>query len=316
MIRIMTWNLLDLFLDSARETRVEAIAEVLKYADPDMVCVQEIRGHHPEDSLARLANAAGLDCAAVPGSTPWNEDGDVWPAKRAIAVGDADFHVGIMWRHGIVPVPGTWRQVGRATGGLWHAAASIGLDVGAAVPLWLVNCHLDPFRPEMRFSEAARIVSLTGGKTAVVCGDFNGISSERRADGTFYDPDPLVERSWHEAALFQAAWDDDPDAPLRTDRRAAERLRRAGLADVACALDAPWQATTGHWPADPHGPRRIDRILATAGAVPALRSYQVLDNQRWRGLSDFSEQGRQQIRIEELSDHLPVVVELDETILR
>ncbi|OLE21295.1 MAG: hypothetical protein AUG49_22410 [Catenulispora sp. 13_1_20CM_3_70_7] len=154
-------------------------------------------------------------------------------------------------------------------------------------------------RPETRFSEAARIASLTGGKTAVVCGDFNGPSSERRPDGTFYDPDPLVERPWHEAVVYQAAWDDDPEAAPRVDRRAAERLRRAGLADVAVALDAPWQATTGHWPADPHGPRRIDRILVSARMLPALRSYHVVDGRQCR----------------ELADHLPAVAEFDQTVI-
>lgn len=297
MIKIMTWNLKDLFHAGARETRVETIAEVLKEIDPDIVCVQEIRGHDPGHSLSRLGDAAGLDWRATPGWIDC-EDGHGLPTA-AVAIGDADFHVGLLWRPGITPVQGSWRQIGRAQGELWHAAAAIALDVGGPVPLTVVCCHLDPFRPEVRFSEAARIASLAAGKTAVVVGDYNGPSADRRTDGSFYDPDPLEQRGWHDAATYQVAWNDDPNASPRVDRRAAERLRRAGLVDAAAALDAPWRPSCGHWPDDPHGPRRIDRILATAAARPALTSYDVVDTDITRALSD----------------HLPVVVELDPALL-
>lgn len=296
MIRIVTWNLRDLYLAGARETRVETIGTVLKEIDPDVVCVQEIRGSGPDRSLARLGDAAGLDWRATPG---WISGDDAEAPTAAIAIGAADFHVGLLWRPGIIPVPGSFRQIGRAQGGLWHAAASIALPVGGPTPLTVVSCHLDPFRPETRFAEAARIASLTAGKTAIVAGDFNGPSADRRPDGTYYDPDPIEQYGWHDAATYQVAWDDDPDAAPRVDRRAAERLRRAGLVDAAAALDAPWQPSCGHWPDDPHGLRRIDRILATATVRPALRSHEVVDTETTRALSD----------------HLPVVVGLDPALL-
>ncbi len=294
MTTVMTWNVRDLFLQGARETRLKHVAGIIKDVDADVVCVQEIRGTAPDTSLWQLAEAAGLDCRAVPGWIDY-EGGDGEADIVAVGIGDADFHVGIMWRPGIKPVPGSWRQIGRGEGGLWHAAATIGLDVGGPVPLTIVNCHLDPFRPEYRFGEAARIASLAVGRTALVCGDFNCVSSDRRPDGSAYDPDPLAETGWHDAATFQAAWDEDADAPLYVDRRAAERLRRAGLVDAACALDAPWQPTSGHWDDDPHGPRRVDRILATPAALPALRTYWVADTEVTRSQSD----------------HLPAVVTLD-----
>lgn len=298
MIKIVTWNVRDLFLAGARETRVDAIGEVVKEIGADILCVQEIRGGDPGGSLARLGEAAGLDWRAKPGWIDY-EDGDAESPTPAVGIGDADFHVGLLWRPEINPVPGSWRQIGRAQGGLWHAAASIALQVGGPVPLSVVCCHLDPFRPEFRFSEAARIASLAAGKTAVACGDFNGPSADRRADGSFYDPDPIEQHGWHEAATYQVAWDDDPNAAPRVDRRAAERLRRSGLVDAAVALDAPWMPSCGHAPDDPHGPRRIDRILATAGTRPALRSYEVVDTAITRALSD----------------HLPVVVGLDPALL-
>ena len=299
MITVMTWNVQDLFLHGGRERRVEAVAAVIREVDPDVLCVQEIRGYGPQHSLRQLADAAGMDCRAVPGDYRWSDDGDITEDVVAIATGDADFHLGLMWRPGITPVRGSWRQIGRAEGGLWHAAGTVSLQVGGPVPLTVVTCHLDPFRPEVRFSEAARIASLVVAKTALVAGDFNGLSSDRRADGSFYDPDPLSERGWYPEAVFQVEWDDDPDAPARTSRRAAERLRRAGLVDAACALDAPWQSTSGHWDGDPHGPRRVDRILLTERARPALVGYRVFDSDTARSLSD----------------HLAVVVELDQAAL-
>jgi endonuclease/exonuclease/phosphatase family metal-dependent hydrolase len=295
MIRIVTWNLRD-FYGGPRDTRVGAIGEVLKEIDPDVVCVQEIRGSGPDRSLARLGDAAGLDWRATPG---WISEDDAEAPTAAVGIGAADFHVGLLWRPGIIPVPGSFRQIGRAQGGLWHAAASIALPAGGPTPLTVVSCHLDPFRPETRFAEAARIASLAVGKRAVVGGDFNGPSADRRSDATFYDPDPIEQYGWHDAATYQVAWDDDPGAAPRVDRRAAERLRRAGLVDAAAVLDAPWQPSCGHWPDDPHGLRRIDRILATATVRPALRSHEVVDTETTRALSD----------------HLPVVVGLEPALL-
>lgn len=295
MIKVVTWNLRDLFLTGAHEQRLESIGAVIKGVEADVVCVQEIRGPYPEHSLQRLADAAGLDWRAKPGWIDY-ADGDGESSVAAVGIGDADFHVGLLWRHGITPMPGSWRQIGRGEGGLWHAAATIALDVGGPVPLTVITCHLDPFRPETRFAEAARIASLAVGRTAIVGGDFNCVSSELRNDGSFYDPDPLAERGWHDAATYQVLWDDDPMAPPRVDRRAAERLRRAGLIDAACALDAPWHPTSGHWPDDPHGPRRVDRLLLTPSARSALTAYEAIDTEITRALSD----------------HLPVVAVLRE----
>src|SRR5882757_9916009 len=46
----------------------------------------------------------------------------------AVGIGDSDFHVGLLWRPGVSPVPGTFRQIGRADGGMWLAAASAAFD--------------------------------------------------------------------------------------------------------------------------------------------------------------------------------------------
>src|SRR5260370_947889 len=111
VIKIVTWNMRDLFLDGARETRLADIGGVLKAIDPDIVCVQEIRGHDPGRSLARLGEAAGLDWRATPGWIDY-EDGDGEMPTAAVGIGDSGFSVGLLWRPGITPVPGTFRQIG------------------------------------------------------------------------------------------------------------------------------------------------------------------------------------------------------------
>jgi endonuclease/exonuclease/phosphatase family metal-dependent hydrolase len=60
-------------------------------------------------------------------------------------------------------------------------------------------------------------------------------------------------------------------------------------------LDAPWQATIGHWPGESYGPRRIDAVRVNGRMLPALRRHEVVDTEPTRLASD----------------HLPVVVTID-----
>jgi endonuclease/exonuclease/phosphatase family metal-dependent hydrolase len=74
------------------------------------------------------------------------------------------------------------------------------------------------------------------------------------------------------------------------DRRPAQMMQRSGFHDAAPTLRVPWQATGGHrgdWR------RREDVFWTTRPA--ALRGYRVIDTAAARALSD----------------HLPIVVELD-----
>jgi hypothetical protein len=104
--------------------------------------------------------------------------------------------------------------------------------------------------------------------------DFNAPGTEPTLpgqNGQFYDPEPYPDQQPglpHQ--LYQVAWDDNPDAPPVVDRRAMERLRRAGLIDVAWHLHTPWTPTTGHHPADPHGNRRPDAWGASTTAKSPL----------------------------------------------
>jgi endonuclease/exonuclease/phosphatase family metal-dependent hydrolase len=74
------------------------------------------------------------------------------------------------------------------------------------------------------------------------------------------------------------------------DRRPAQLMQRSGFHDAASTLAVPWQATGGHrgdWR------RREDVFWTTRPA--ALRGYHVVDTLAARALSD----------------HLPILVELD-----
>jgi hypothetical protein len=109
--------------------------------------------------------------------------------------------------------------------------------------------------------------------------DVNEPSSEPALPGQpgeFYDPEPYEEQEPglpHQ--LFQVRWNDDPTATPIVDRRAAEKLRRAGLVDAAWHLGAPWAPTTGHHASEPHGDRRIDGWRISAAARERMTGIEV-----------------------------------------
>ncbi|RKN53595.1 hypothetical protein D7231_35050 [Streptomyces klenkii] len=177
----------------------------------------------------------------------------------------------------------------------WHGLACADLDIGAARPMRTVSFHGDPFRPRRRFDEALRVRSLFhDGQLGWAGSDWNNISADRRADGTYYDEDPYTGQD-HDYLPYQCVWPIGPEGP-RADRDPTELLRWRGLlTDTAAALDAPWEASCGHMP-DPWGPRRIDTQRVTRHLLPALRTHQTVRTPRTLAASD----------------HLPVLVEADE----
>ncbi|MFF2374788.1 hypothetical protein ACFVUW_10430 [Streptomyces xiamenensis] len=297
-------------LDATRDDRYERIVHVISDMDPDVIAVQEILGSTPYlagDGLLQLAADTGLTCNTI--QRPVYEDA----ARPALAsavnheryderdVNRRRYHTGLMWRPGIAPVPGGWRHYSDGRD-FWHSLATLILDCGGP-KIKVASFQGDPFRPDHRFNEARRVVSAFRDRSipGVIGMDANGASSDRRADGEFYDADYCVDATNFEDLVYQAEWNDDPDAPSVVDRRAAEVMRRGRLHDVAPALAAPWEATTGHWTgenggtADPWGPRRIDHIRLTPHLLPGVRGYTA-----WRTPDSLR-----------ASDHLPVVVDFD-----
>ncbi|MEU7525097.1 hypothetical protein AB0A74_05140 [Saccharothrix sp. NPDC042600] len=79
-------------------------------------------------------------------------------------------------------------------------------------------------------------------------------------------------------------------------------LFSGGLRDAVAVLHehlpfgVPWTASSGHWPGDPLGSRRVDAVRVTAEVVTALRDHMIVDTPATRAASD----------------HLPVVADYDE----
>jgi endonuclease/exonuclease/phosphatase family metal-dependent hydrolase len=279
-----TYNLLDF---TGPDDRTASLQQALAESQPDVLAVQEILDDTAAGAgrlLHQLADSLGLLCTVDARGT------------TAIASGQHRYHVGLLWRPGITPVPGTWRAF--QAGDFHHALARLQLDIGSREPVTFASYHADPFRPARRFDEALRLVAALTRPPgpAAVGGDFNGVSADRTAQGDYYDHDPYANQEWYGDLLHQVEWNAHPDAPHRADRSPAEVLRRGGLLDAAAALDSPWQPTTGHWPVgDPFGPRRIDMIRTTRHLLPALAGYRVL---RTHAASNGS-------------DHLPVSIDLE-----
>jgi endonuclease/exonuclease/phosphatase family metal-dependent hydrolase len=301
LVRFSTYNTLDLFAgdpDGAAEHYRQVVA-VVRSLDPDVLAVQEIRapdGPAAREHLRQLAADTGLRCLAEPagGGEP----------EPALGVGSRGFHVGLLWREGIEPVPGSF---GAANREFWHALAWVTLDVGGPAVRHAVY-HAPPFCKKIREDQNGCLVATLArpdSRVPTLAGaDWNGESADRVRDESgawrLYEPrDPYAAAEWFEDLVHQCEWDYDERGRRRhwVDRGAGEVLWAGGLHDAAAVLRAPWQATAGHHPADAYGVRgvrrRIDAIRVTREVIPALRAHWVTDTDVTR----------------RVSDHLPVTVE-------
>jgi endonuclease/exonuclease/phosphatase family metal-dependent hydrolase len=300
LVRFGTYNLLDLFGGDTAEARqhYEAVAAVILTLDADVLAVQEILAPDAATAagrLRRLAADVGLRCE-VPGPGGGEE--------TALAFGGHGYHVGLMWRDGIEPVPGSLRcYEGRD---FWHGLVLLTLDVGGA-RIRHGSFHATPFSPGLRADQNERLVAAVtrtdGGTPALVGADWNAECADRILAGEtweLYEPaDPYAGAEWFADLIYQCRWDYDERGRRRhrADRRPGDVLWAGGLHDAAAVTGARWQATTGHHPDDVYGAhgvrRRIDAIRVTAPLVTALRAHHVHDT----------------AQAQAASDHLPVTVE-------
>jgi endonuclease/exonuclease/phosphatase family metal-dependent hydrolase len=298
-----SYNVLDLFDDEspAGQEHYRLVVESIRALGTDVLAVQEIRAKDRATARARLERLAadtGLACT-VPGA-------DTGRARPALAMGPRGYHVGLLWRDGIEPVPGSLRCYGR--GDFWHSLAMVSLDVGGVVVRHAAH-HSTPFCRQLRADQNERLVAAVrrpaAGAPTLVGADWNTESADRvydEATGTWplYEPrDPYAGVDWFESMLFQCDWDYDDKGQRRhwADRRPGDVLWAGGLHDAAAVLGAPWQATVGHHPTDGYGRRgvhrRIDAVRVTTALTGALRACTVTDTDLTR----------------RASDHLPVTVE-------
>lgn len=300
-IRFSTYNTLDLFEgDPAGEgEHYRQVVEVIRSLAADVLAVQEIRapdGPAAREHLRQLAADTSLNCLVKTA-----DGGDPMPA---LGVGSRGFHVGLLWRDGIEPMPGSFAARRRD---FWHALAWVTLDVGGPAVRHAVY-HAPPFGKKIREDQNGSVVATLArpeSRVPTLAGaDWNGESADRVRDEAgawrLYEPgDPYAAADWFEDLVHQCEWDYDERGRRRhrVDRGAGEVLWAGGLHDAAAVLRAPWQATAGHHPGDAYGVRgirrRIDAIRVTPEVIPALRAHWVTDTDLTR----------------RVSDHLPVTVE-------
>jgi endonuclease/exonuclease/phosphatase family metal-dependent hydrolase len=295
-VRFASYNMLDLFAgDSAADLRhYELVAGVVRSLDADVLAVQEILAPDAETAARRLrqvAGDAGLSCEVPGPSGP----------EAAVAFGGHGYHVGLMWRDGIEPVPGSLRCYGGRD--FWHGLALVTLDVGGTL-IRHGAFHASPFCRRLRADQNERLVAAVtrprGEPPVLVGADWNTESADRDQAGALYEPaDPYAGVEWFADLIYQCQWDYDEQGRRRhwADREPGDVLWAGGLHDAAAALSAAWQPTVGHHRADTYGKqgvrRRIDAVRVTGALVPALRTHQVIDTAQTRAASD----------------HLPVVVD-------
>jgi endonuclease/exonuclease/phosphatase family metal-dependent hydrolase len=293
-----TYNLLRLSADDPGNDRqhYQAIADVIRSLDTDVLAVQEIVAPDEQAAascLRRLAADVGMRCE-VPG-----------PAGRdaALAFGGHGFHVGLMWRDGIEPLPGSLRRRGGAD--FWHGLAVVTLDVGGTL-IRHAAFHATPFGRALRADQNERLVAaltLPRDGPVLVGADWNTECADRIESGgawPLYEPaDPYAGVGWFAELIYQCQWayDEQGRRRHRADLRPGDVLWAGGLHDVAALLRAEWRATAGHHPGDVYGAhgvrRRIDAVRVTGELATAVRAHHVTDSAAAR----------------EASDHLPVTVE-------
>jgi endonuclease/exonuclease/phosphatase family metal-dependent hydrolase len=295
-----SYNLLDLFADDSHAGRqhYETVVGVIRSLDPDVLAVQEILapdGTAAARRLRHLADDTGLRCEVpVPGAG----------AEAALAGGGHGYHVGLMWRDGIEPRPGSLR--GHGGRDFWHGLAVVTLDVGG-IPIRHGAFHASPFCRALRADQNERLVAAitrpAGAPPALIGADWNTECADRilvAGQWKLYEPaDPYAGVDWFADLIYQCQWDYDEQGRRRhwADRRPGDVLWAGGLHDAAALTRADWHPTVGHHPDDiyaAHGVRRrIDGIRVTAELAAALRAHHVTDTTQAR----------------EASDHLPVTVE-------
>ena len=156
-MRFSTYNLLNMFAADTAEARqhYETVTGVIRALDTDVLAVQEILAPDAAtaaERLRRLADDAGLRCE-VPASLD-----SLGPAgtEAAVAFGGHGYHVGLMWRDGIEPVPGSLRCYGGRD--FWHGLALVTLDVGGS-RVRHGSFHATPFSRGMRADQNERLVA-------------------------------------------------------------------------------------------------------------------------------------------------------------
>jgi endonuclease/exonuclease/phosphatase family metal-dependent hydrolase len=246
MTRIGTYNLWAYGKYKSEVDRHRLVVSVVKTLG-DVLLVQELYGGDDGQAgatLRQLADATGMRCEIAPG------------AYAAVAGGrlEASLGLGILWRDGIEPVPGTWRTV--SEGRLWHALACLTLDVGGQ-HVTVASYHAAP-------SAGAR----THARDAHVVCQALSLAGEVILGGSFGSPLAPGDPQWLSYVGPEGIFE------------------QHGLRDAALVNGAALPPTFGHHPDSDGWPQRPDRLYATPGYVSRLRDFAVVDSPRALRASD------------------------------
>jgi endonuclease/exonuclease/phosphatase family metal-dependent hydrolase len=278
MFVFATYNTKDYLRSPEDAGRAELVEQVVQDLGAHAIALQELLGHNlrrATEGLARLARRTGMEYTfegAYGGQTP------------AVAIGHDQLSVGLLWRKGVHAIPGTLQTHEGEAAGFWHALVQGEFEVeGQRVAL--ASSHAPPRAGRERRPAEAHLLlrHLSGHRLLVLGQDRNGVGADVKPDGSFYDPDPYQPDA-------QGRWtpENPPETAFPTDRTPGAILTAGGLIDVAALphLDVPWDATTGHWPGERNGSRRIDEIRASVDMAACAAGYAVVRNETTLAASD------------------------------
>ncbi|MER7015330.1 endonuclease/exonuclease/phosphatase family protein [Saccharopolyspora sp. NPDC000359] len=252
--RIGTYNLHDYTAAEARSDRRAEQRALMRDQNVDIWCLQEIL--HPTRDLddpelaelfAELCDELGME-----GRLAWARSG---------------CHTAVLWKPSYRLT--RWRDFSHWP---WHHTAGCAtLDIGGRQDLHVVSAHFSPFSADQRAHEAQLLGAIVPSPTEwMIAGcDLNSPSvnaPEPYADQTARHGHE-VRHQLHQRVHSEMWPATSEEAPV--DRRAAQILDRHGLLDpIDTFVDHPHPVTSGHHPADPHGPRRPDCLRVTHTLLP------------------------------------------------
>lgn len=264
MFTFASYNTKDYRRNEEALSRALLVEQVIYELGAGAIALQETPGHNRKraaEDLKRLAQATGMEylMPGLKGEEP----------QPAFAIGHYDLSVALLWNPEVVrPIPGTLQTYEKD---FWHALLLGEFEIeGRRVAL--ASSHA-PSRAghEYRVPEARQLVQFLGGYELALLGqDRNSVGADTKTDGTYYDPDPYQPdaRAKPSGEL--------PETAFPTDRTPGAILTEGGLIDVAPHLGVPWEPTTGHWPDECNGYRRIDEIRASRALVEQVLTFQVI----------------------------------------
>lgn len=287
-MRVLSWNILNGGDDGGDRFRWRSQAQLIRELNPDVLLMQEAR-HFAADGGSRLFQAEAdlrmRSLLAVAPHTGQHTAVFLHPDLRPVRFEPDAVHFHHALAHAHVAVPG--------------------LDE----PVQLASMHLSPLSPALRTAEVGWLAGLAApGTLALVAGDANSL-----APG---DPEPP---DWAELPAFQRVRYLDLTREPRgssaraasavADRTALAFLHAAGLVDAARGpgsgadgtpvVDTTPTVPTRGYPNAEFVAFRGDHVLLSPALAAARVSYQVVQDDRAHSTSD----------------HLPVLVELDLSLL-